>query len=109
MPTLDELLARVYRHYPRGIDPEDARHRDSEESRRLMCVRQAAAKSCEWNFYDIPDDLRHLPSTRGTAVVFHNRDELECARRYVARDQSVAGTAAQSCQDDDEQRCHAKM
>lgn len=58
MPTIDDLLARVYRHYPRGIESDDPRHHDTEESRRLVCVQEAAARSCEWNFYEVPDESR---------------------------------------------------
>ena len=53
-PTIDTLLARVYRHYPRGVDNDDSRYQQSEESRRLICVKEAAARRCGWNFYEIP-------------------------------------------------------
>ena len=57
-PAIDVLLARIYRHYPKGVESDDSRHRSSEESRRLACVQEAAARSCEWRFYAIPEDER---------------------------------------------------
>ncbi|WP_428263399.1 hypothetical protein [Haliangium sp.] len=57
-PTLDELVVCVHRHYPRGVEADDPRHQDSEESHRLVCVQEAAAMSCQWNFYDVPTEWR---------------------------------------------------
>ncbi|MEM9493128.1 MAG: hypothetical protein AAGC55_28520, partial [Myxococcota bacterium] len=62
-PSIDALVSRVYRHYPRGIapdesDPEHLEYRTSEEHRRFVCVQEAAARSCGWGFYAVPDDQR---------------------------------------------------
>lgn len=42
-PDVDTLMARIYRHYPRGIGGEDRRHFRSEETSRLECVLQVCA------------------------------------------------------------------
>jgi hypothetical protein len=45
--SIEELLAVVYRHYPRGIQSEDPRYEDSEEHRRLVAARRAAGAASE--------------------------------------------------------------
>ena len=57
-PTIDDLLARVYRHYPRGLESDDPRHHATEESRRLACVYEAAAIACDKQVLPIADDER---------------------------------------------------
>jgi hypothetical protein len=57
-PTRDMLMARVYRHVPRGIRHDDPRHRASEESRRLACVQEAAAIACGKGFVPVPAEER---------------------------------------------------
>lgn len=79
-PTLEDLLARVHRHYPRGIDNDDPRHALSEESRRLMCVREAAARKCGWNFYEIPAEDRVAIDAAVEPVV----EALSSWRRFAA-------------------------
>ena len=53
-PDVDTLLARVYSHCPRGLESDDPRHSETEESRRLMCVQEAAARSCGWPPNEVP-------------------------------------------------------
>jgi len=57
-PTIDELMARVYRHYPIGIIPDDRRYHTCEETRRLACVHEAAAIACGKGFVPVPDNER---------------------------------------------------
>lgn len=68
-PTLEVLLARVYRHYPRGIESGDPRHHDSEESRRLACVHEAAAMACGKEYAPVPDDERVAIDAEVASVV----------------------------------------
>lgn len=59
-PTLDTLLERVHRHYPRGVESDDQAHHETEESRRLLCVQEAAAQSCGWTHSEVPDGRQAL-------------------------------------------------
>jgi hypothetical protein len=43
-PTIDELLAVVYRHYPRGIATLDTRYGESDEYRHLAAMRRQAGR-----------------------------------------------------------------
>lgn len=54
-PTLDELIARVYRYFPRGIAPDNPAHRSSEESRHLECLLEAAAIACRQGRVELRD------------------------------------------------------
>lgn len=62
-PTIDMLMERVYRHYPRGLEPDESDlenlpYKTSAESRRLACVHEAAAIACNKPFFPVPDDER---------------------------------------------------
>jgi hypothetical protein len=45
--ALEELLAMVYRYYPRGLSVDDLRYRESEEWRRIVAERRRAGATCE--------------------------------------------------------------
>lgn len=57
-PTIHTLLERVSRHYPGGLESDHPGYHDTTEAQRLRCVREAAARSCQWSFYDVPDKER---------------------------------------------------
>ncbi|HLL55626.1 MAG TPA: hypothetical protein VK447_18845 [Myxococcaceae bacterium] len=48
--SVDELLAVIYRYYPRGLYPDDPGYHDTEEHRRLVRARlKAAAEGGPWD------------------------------------------------------------
>jgi hypothetical protein len=48
--SVDELLAVIYRYYPRGLFPDDLGYHNTEEHRRLVQARlQAAAEGGPWD------------------------------------------------------------
>jgi len=46
--TIDELLAIVYQHYPRGIQSDDARWLESEQYARMAAARRRAGADERW-------------------------------------------------------------
>lgn len=80
-PAREQLLARVYRHFPRGIPPEDLRHGASEESRRLACTLEAAAIACQKEFVPVPDENRVTIDAEVALVI----DTLGAWPRFVSR------------------------
>jgi hypothetical protein len=45
--SIEELLAVVYLHYPRGIRGDDPRYHETDEHRRLVAARRAAGDDAE--------------------------------------------------------------
>jgi len=79
--TKDELVARIYRHYPRGIAQNNPRYSASDESWRLACVHEAAAIACGKRFISVPDDHRVAIDPDIRAVI----DRLESWRLFGRR------------------------
>ena len=57
-PSVDTLLARVHRYYTRESQSSGLEYHETDEARRLMSLQQAAAGSCQWDFYELEDEWR---------------------------------------------------
>lgn len=67
---IDDLLAVVYQHYPRGIESDDLRWQQGPEHARLVAARRAAAADPRWPAllrrisarYQVTNGSLHLPT-----------------------------------------------
>ena len=54
-PSVDALLTRIHRHYPRDIEGDDSSYVRTEEFRRLECVLHACAANVGVRLQPMPE------------------------------------------------------
>lgn len=81
-PDTNMLIARIYQYYPRGIDPEDPRHRRSPESKRLWSVFDACAASMGESRPEVLAKLKPGPIDDEVKAVV---DKLQAWPEFVGR------------------------
>ena len=80
---LDTLLARIYRHYPRGVDGDDPAYLRTEEFRRLQCVLRVCAEN-------VGVTLPSLPASDRVPIDVSVREVLDRLSRWRAFKQALA-------------------
>lgn len=92
-PDIDMLTARIYRHYPRNIIADDPRHWESDESRRLQCVRHVCAENMGGTLPPIESD-RRIPIDKEI------QENLDALRAWLPFKATLEYAFPESCLED---------